>query len=186
MGFPLLDLPNELIAQIIEHIDCHKTVGRLARTCRRLQYLAEPALYREVLIRTNSDALSAFLAFRNRRERYAAVHVLRLPCHASVRNFTDIATIMSELFNVKEILFESPACNELDFEDHRDWRRMAYPFFSPFRTASLLDDVVDLSCKPLRNLRKCKSVQFRREKFLRKDLNSNTHYTSRRFATSRR
>ena len=56
--FQLLDLPNELIAQVIEAVRSRDDVRNLACTCRRIQHLAEPVLYRSVLFRSGPRATS--------------------------------------------------------------------------------------------------------------------------------
>lgn len=50
--FDLLRLPNEIIALIIEQVDDRRTLRRLARTCHRIQDLAENKLYRTLTIRS--------------------------------------------------------------------------------------------------------------------------------------
>ena len=72
--FALMELPNELIAHIIEFIDSRDTLRRLSCTCRRVQQLTEPMLYRTILIRSGHRAERVLDALRSRLERALAVH----------------------------------------------------------------------------------------------------------------
>ncbi|KAF2160571.1 hypothetical protein M409DRAFT_70325 [Zasmidium cellare ATCC 36951] len=153
--FPLLDLPNELIAHIIEQVDNIRTLRRLARTCRRVQHLAEPALYRSILVRTGPETNDIRLALDSRPERAAGIHYLEIPCHARYRqDFEAIADLLDRARNLKELIFESPQCNTSEFEDAETWREMATQLFEPFQNAVALEKEVDLARKPLQKLRR--------------------------------
>lgn len=154
--FPLLDLPNELIAHIIEQVDTIRALRRLARTCRRVQQLAEPVLYRSIIIRTGPEMNDIRLAIDSRRERAAGIHFLEIPCHARYhQDFAAIADLLEQARNLKELMFESPQCNTSDFEDAATWGVMARQLFEPFQNAVVLREGVELSNRPLQKLKKC-------------------------------
>lgn len=153
--FPLLDLPNELIAHIIEEVENIRTLRRLARTCRRVQHLAEPVLYRSILVRTGPETNDIRLAIDSRPERAGGIHSLDIPCHARYhQDFTAIAELLHRAHNLKELMFESPQCNTSDFEDTETWRQMAGRLFQPFQSAVALENERDLSRRPLQKLKR--------------------------------
>jgi hypothetical protein len=49
-GSSMLELPLNLIAQIVSHVDDVPDLARLCRTCRVLNYMALPPLYKEVVL----------------------------------------------------------------------------------------------------------------------------------------
>lgn len=156
--FRLLDLPNELIALIIEQLDCRKALWRLARTCRRIQHLAEPVLYRSILIRASGHANELLNALRSRPERCAGIHFLELPCDPQYRqDFRAIAQILNRSRNLKELSYESPQCNNGNFEDETTWETMTDLFFAPFVAAVAPLPEARLSSRPMQRLKKCKS-----------------------------
>ena len=161
--FPILELPNELIACIVEHIDKRATLQRLACTCRRMQQLTEPALYRSILISDYSEAREILRALNARNDRCAAVQILDFPLsddisrHAYRSVFKPYEALINRTINVRELMIESPSCNSAEFEDPDQWERMTDHLFAPFRSVSVLANDTVLSVKPLQKLKKRKS-----------------------------
>ena len=154
--FNLLDLPNELISHIIEFVDAFATLRRLSRTCHRVQTLAEPVLYRHISLRAGAGAKPKVLwkALQRRPKRALALRTLVVPCKAYLPY--EIGTIADVTFmagGLKELMLESPLCNETQFEDEKGWNLLAARLFHPFQAAVTIEE---LSTRPLQNLAKRK------------------------------
>ncbi|EME81300.1 uncharacterized protein MYCFIDRAFT_88010 [Pseudocercospora fijiensis CIRAD86] len=138
-AFRLLDLPNELVSTIIEHVESVAILKTLCRTCRRLQYLTEPVLYRYALIRTGveTEFIHGAITHHTRgRDRAAALEKIDIPCHPRFhQNFQEVARILAAVSNLKELMIESPECNTSDFESEAEWQQMVGSLFRPFRDA---------------------------------------------------
>ena len=148
----LIDLPNELIAQILEYIDDVATLRHLARTCRRMQDVGEALLYQRILTRSGDSTLAILNAFHSRPGRASAVQYLDIPCDSRVRhNFNAIAGVITSASYVREIMIESPGCSSSAFEKRRAWNQMADHLFRPFQWAVGEGEV---SIRPLQSLTK--------------------------------
>ncbi|KAF7197497.1 hypothetical protein HII31_01307 [Pseudocercospora fuligena] len=137
--FRLLDLPNELVSIIIEHVESVAILKTLCRTCRRLQYLTEPVLYRYALIRTGVETefiRSALTHSTRGKDRAAALQKIDIPCHPRFhQNFQEVARLLTAVSNLKELMIESPECNTSDFESEAEWQQMVGYLFRPFQEA---------------------------------------------------
>ncbi|CAK3903820.1 hypothetical protein DOTSEDRAFT_90064 [Lecanosticta acicola] len=152
--FRLLDLPNELIAHIIEQVDSVKALRKLSQTCRRVQELTEPFLYRVALVRSGRRAEAILRSLETRRARAAAIRRLDVPCdYHQHQNFEALSSLLRQARNLKTLMIESPQCNNGDFEDEPTWRVMAEHIFSPFHDAVRLAEIGEPSSRPLHNLR---------------------------------
>ncbi|KAK4613749.1 hypothetical protein CLAFUW4_08715 [Fulvia fulva] len=152
--FRLMDLPNELIAHIIDQIDSIKAVRRLSRTCRRIQHLAEPLLYRRIQLRTGCDVDQIITAVSSRPERAAAIRFLDIPCDDTYpQNHAAVGALLKGASGLRELMFESPECNSTDFEDEEEWQAMTDELFEPFEwaVASISPTV---HTRPLQKLKK--------------------------------
>lgn len=152
--FQLLDLPNEIISLIISHVKTVSLLKLLCRTCRRVQHLAEPYLYRYALIRTGTETemvLNAMLRKERKKDRVAALQAVDIPCNPKHhQNFRAVEQLLNEAVSLKELMVESPECNNMDFESEAEWEEMVGHLFRPFQAA--LTDTA--SPKPLQNLRR--------------------------------
>ena len=150
--FRLLDLPNELIAHIIEQVDNIKALRKLARTCHRIQDLTEPVLYRSVLARSGSRTEAVLQSIQTRVARAAGIHHLDLPCdYHQDQNFDAVESLIRRARNLKSLMVESPECNNGDFEAEQVWNDMTNHIFLPFRDAAI--STTEASSRPLQNLR---------------------------------
>jgi hypothetical protein len=120
-------------------------------TCHRIQSLAEPMLYRELLVRQPSKARKLLNALGH--ERAVAVRLLEVPCDPTFNDVTTVSELMTSATNLKELMFESPACNLSRFEEEGVWQSMADKLFLPFQQAV----GGELFVKPLQKLMKRKS-----------------------------
>lgn len=153
MQFPLTALPEELIALIVENVTNLTTLRHLACTSSTFQRLAEPRIYRYLLIRTGIKAERLRDILNRCPERGTAVNVLDIPCDPEQsHNFAALADIVSTSKNLKELMIESPACNTADFEDEQIWQSMADELFRPFIPSS---PEVANSGRLLQNLQRC-------------------------------
>ena len=159
--FSLLDLPDELITLIIEQVDDLRTLQYLARTCNRLQDIAEAKVYRVRLMRSAHAAESLQRSLKRRSQRAKALQILDIPCNKDKRqDFNLIAEMLSSANNLKELMFESPYCNSCDiksFEDAASWKLMTDTFFSCFQDATIRSSGALIAEKPLQRLQRCES-----------------------------
>lgn len=131
--FNLLDLPNELIVLVFEQLDDQKTIRNLCRTCRRVQELAEPILYRAALMRSGYAMDRYFDSLEKKKSRMHAVHGLDLALDPDyAQSFPLISRILCATKNLKRLFIESPQCNSTDFEDDESWEHMARWLLNPF------------------------------------------------------
>lgn len=134
--FPLLLLPDELIALIVEQIDDLKTLRSLTRTCNRVQGIAESKLYRTLLIRSGDATQVLKRCLASQPERAKAIRKLECPLKSDERqDYESLKHILTVATGLREFMFESPACNTTDFEDSDEWEYMVRHVFSPFQRA---------------------------------------------------
>lgn len=111
MIFPLLELPEELIVNVINKLDDVQTLRSLAVTSSRLQALSEPSLYSSFQrpLRTPSQARRLVAALNTRPQRAKDIRTL----DARWKSFDPIAffDILSRARNLKDMVHESPFCN---------------------------------------------------------------------------
>lgn len=150
--FPLLLLPDELIALVIEHVDDVKSLRSLTRTCHRLQDIAEGKLYRTLLLRSGTSTRGLKRSLRSRPERAKAIRKLECPLKSTEsQKYELLEQIFTAATGAREIMFESPACNTADFEDFDEWEYMAHHLFRPFQEAAIMIGK-DVRAKPLQQL----------------------------------
>ena len=111
MSLRLLDLPNELLAVIVCYIEDVDSLRALARTCRRLQRVAEAELYRYVLQRTGKQAIQLGEAVKRRPSRADALQVIDSRCKWNHRlGLLALAEVIARATYLKELTVESPYC----------------------------------------------------------------------------
>lgn len=154
--FPITDLPNELVAHIIEFINDISALRNLACSCHRLQQLTEPVLWRKLLVRERQRLRRTLDAYGSRRERALALQVLHVPCKSDFGNdMSGLASVMRRGQNLRELMIESPSCNLAAFEADDVWRPMMDQMFLPFQHA--IGDGLFIP-KPLQKLTRRKSL----------------------------
>lgn len=117
MAFHFLDLPKELQLSVIEQIDRRSTLCNLARASRHLQSLAEPLIYRNILVRSAKDALSFISRLETRSDRARGVHCV----DARLRDADPAYTRLLRGPNLLEVRVESPFCNRIRRETGTFW-----------------------------------------------------------------
>lgn len=157
--FPITDLPNELVAHIVEFLDDISALRNLACSCHRLQQLTEPVLWRKLLVRDRQRLRRTLDAYGSRRERAMALQVLYIPCKSDFGNdMSGLASVIRKGQNLRELMIESPSCNLgnlADFETDDVWRPMMDQLFLPFQHA--IGDGLFIP-KPLQKLTRRKSL----------------------------
>ncbi|KAK0119934.1 hypothetical protein ONS95_011359 [Cadophora gregata] len=136
----LLGLADELLIQIIYHLDDPRSLCNLAATCSRLQGLAEAALYNTILIRKGYRALDILASILGRLER--ALLIRKLHVRYLYDNSAGIETLnitLQHLTQLKELLIEAPCCNDThairaDFESEGKINYAAYFDFASSMT----------------------------------------------------
>jgi hypothetical protein len=147
----LLGLPNELITAIAEQIDDEVSLRSLALSCRRIQGLAEPSLYRSIfhLYGLQLAKLHSSLCAKPRRAQY--IHSIESRCRTT--HLTDLdflARVVDLATNVRNLILESPFCNvwmasEALWIDEPAWETIL-PNLSPFQdTTGRLARLTDLT-----------------------------------------
>lgn len=157
--FDLLELPEELICLVIEHVDQLKSLERLSRTCHQLQRLAEPKLYRHRTLRSGYDGEELLYALDMQTARESYIHRLAYLMNSEFdQSFEIMQDLLARSTHLKDFSFESPECNTSDFEDEDDWMEMTNHLFRPFQDATALQDPsLQLNTKPLQMLSKRKT-----------------------------
>lgn len=138
MPCPLLHLPNELIADIVEYIEDTETLRALARTCSRLQSIAELALYQSIFHRTGEAAIRLCEAVETRPERADGIHVIDSRCKWQKRaGLVSLAPVISRAKNLRELTIESPYCNNAYGKEAELWRRTMSCLLQPVCASKL-------------------------------------------------
>lgn len=136
----LLGLADELLIQIVQHLDYPQGHCNLAVTCSRLQGFAEAALYSSILIRKGWQALEIYAAILGRPERALLIRKLHVRyLYDASRSVEMVNTILLELIKLKELLIEAPCCNDAhalrsDFESEGKIDYAAYFEFASAMT----------------------------------------------------
>ncbi|ORY19253.1 hypothetical protein BCR34DRAFT_209042 [Clohesyomyces aquaticus] len=132
---PLLDLPSELIIQIINCFDvwfkCDEdALHALACTCRLLQVLGEEQLYKSIRLRFTDDIGALIHSFEQRPDRLKAVQKLDIlykwhpGLHGTLGVRKRFNELIPDMLNLKEFHVESPYDNEKKWhesESAADW-----------------------------------------------------------------
>ena len=154
MDFDLLALPVELILLVMECLDNRKDISRLARTSKQMQEIAEPLLYRHILLKGPSALKQLETAIKRRPQRALAVQQLEAPSHVSRElGLAKVERLLMKLAGLREIMFESPHVNSMHyFETEGVWGVMTDMLFQPFYQAVLN---ASPATTPLQRLTKC-------------------------------
>ena len=130
--FPLLQLPNELISAIAEQIEEQQTLRSLARTCRRVQPLTEPVLYRSFFHRNANQTRRLSEAIESRAERVQAILAIDSRCKWQQRKWLiTLAPIIAQANNLRQLTIESPYCNRGLSGESNLWRKTICKLLRP-------------------------------------------------------
>lgn len=104
----LLSLADELLVLILDAIHLRNDLYSLMRVCRRLSSLAEPCLYRSVLLRDIEDSTSFVDSLSKHPERALQTRSLDLDFTAQ-EEFEPVTVIplLASMSNLQELLINS-------------------------------------------------------------------------------
>ncbi|KAK5694275.1 hypothetical protein LTR97_009897 [Elasticomyces elasticus] len=113
-SFRLFDLADELKIHIIDQLEGDlATLRALALSCRRLQSLSEPLLYKRRLLRS-PPVVKHFLHGVGRRPQ-RATHIQRLDIRCEYRSvpsgFARLPALLEQTTELQDLTLESPYCN---------------------------------------------------------------------------
>lgn len=152
--FHLLNLPNELIVLVLAQIDSPATLRSVACTSRRINALAEPLLYRSMVLRDRPGTERAVEAFGSRPDRAEALQILDVACRPRLGpEMSALEKVLVRAPNVRDLMFESPECSSGNFEPHDEWEELTDHLFIPLRMATSLGGL-EPSQRPLQKLTK--------------------------------
>lgn len=155
--FPIFELADELIIAIVQHVESRSDLCALAQTCRRLCKMAEPLIYRNIFIRTESQARAILQAITPKRHRACAVVTFEARCkYGEFTNVELCSDITGLTPNLREYVLESPFCNSKRWKKNKcinQWPRAFDCLMCDFREAAARAEHA-----PLQNLTKRKSV----------------------------
>ena len=109
----LLALVHELQLGIIEHLESRDDLSNLAITCSRLQTLAEPLLYRSILVRKGEQALLLYRAILIKPNRASFIRKLEIRYLYDYRKgIVRLNECLRFSCNLRELTIEAPCCND--------------------------------------------------------------------------
>ncbi|KAF2423504.1 hypothetical protein EJ08DRAFT_701153 [Tothia fuscella] len=120
--FSLLSLADELLLGIIDQIDNKLDLSNICLTCSRFQGLAEPFLYRDVLVRTGKQAVNLSHSLRKRTERASSIRSLQIRyLQDDVAGIAVLNPDLRMMSRLREFTVESPCCNDKGAIDNPEW-----------------------------------------------------------------
>lgn len=108
----LLGLVDELLLAILDQIDSHADLCNLAATCSRFQSLAEPYVWRTLLVTKGVHARAVAHALDSREERSSYVHELILTYHNNQKHgIEELNHFIGLMTKLRHLTIESPCPN---------------------------------------------------------------------------
>ena len=139
MGTQLMQFPDEILLAIIAHVEEPADLCSLALTCRRIQDLTEPAIYRAMLICKGEKARRVAHALNTDPRRQRLVEDLLVSCpFESWLGIEDLQDHLSHMPKLKSLRLETPDCNQRDHSERVHWRRIQERYEASFRRASVM------------------------------------------------
>ncbi|KAJ7476279.1 hypothetical protein B0H11DRAFT_2281675 [Mycena galericulata] len=111
---PLLSVPTELLLAVVEAIDDAASLRSFALTCKYARLLAEPVLYRAILVTTGSEALSLAKALQQQQPLTRTELVQTLDLRPDYGRDTDIEALtplVGAMTQLRALSMESPFAN---------------------------------------------------------------------------
>jgi hypothetical protein len=117
---PFMALADELLIEIISHVEDRISLKSLARVCSRLQRLSELFLYKSVLIRVGDEACDFIKKCKRRKARRHAVHDLQVCWPWEEEDGIEVVNPFLETFtHLRHLKVEGPCCNDLPWSPSR-------------------------------------------------------------------
>jgi hypothetical protein len=109
---PLLSVPTEILLAVVETIDDAASLRSFALTCKLARLLAEPVLYRAVLVTTGSQASCLAKVLQQPPTRAELVQVLDLrPEYGSNADVEELTPLIGAMTQLRALSMESPFAN---------------------------------------------------------------------------
>ncbi|KAK0289207.1 hypothetical protein LTR54_014574 [Friedmanniomyces endolithicus] len=162
MPSALCELPNELLANIAEHLQFESSALRsLARTSRSFQAIAEPVLYRSVFFRTGAQLTNLKHALASEPWRYPSIHTIDVRWRyetivPAVGELDALGNLITAAPNIEDLTIESPYCNQNAWRratTESGWSRTMDSWLRPIVRAAKSDTVLS-SARPLQFLKR--------------------------------
>jgi len=153
MPSALCELPNELLANIAEHLQFDFSALRsLARTSRSFQAIAEPVLYRSIFFRNGAQLYSLQDALACESWRYRSIHTVDVRwSHQTIVHakgeLDALGDLISAAPNIEDLTIESPYCNQNAWRratTESGWSRTMDSWLRPIVQAAKSDTVRNL------------------------------------------
>ncbi|KAF2133739.1 hypothetical protein P153DRAFT_372329 [Dothidotthia symphoricarpi CBS 119687] len=117
----LLSLVDELLLNIIDHTDCRKALCNLAATCTRFQGLAEPYIWRSLLVLTGGHARKIAAAFDSWDARVDFVQEMSVRYQDNHKEgIEDLNHFVGLMAKLRHLTLESPCPN------NSEWNTVSY------------------------------------------------------------
>jgi hypothetical protein len=108
----LLSLVDELLLNIIDHIDSKEALCYFALTCTRFQGLVEPYIWRDLLVLTGGHARRIMQALDSREERVEYIQSLSIRYKEGVKEgIEELNHFIALMSRLKHFTLESPCPN---------------------------------------------------------------------------
>jgi hypothetical protein len=112
----LLAFVDELLLNIIDHIDNHQALCNLAATCMRFQGLVEPYIWRDLLVLTGMHASRIATAFDRRDIRVDYVQSISIRYKDEVREgIEELNHFIALMGRLRHLNLESPCPNNSEW-----------------------------------------------------------------------
>lgn len=152
------NLPNEVISGIVEHLE-GDSLRTFCLTSTRFNALAEPVLYRQILLRKGQECIEFLKSVNAREGRASAIHSIDARCLYGHQNGLDhIATLLRRAGNLHELTIESPVCNYQHWRYDYNWKHLMASLLEPLVEAVPGNPATQsfgaLNERPLRTLKK--------------------------------
>ncbi|KAJ7511200.1 hypothetical protein B0H11DRAFT_867879 [Mycena galericulata] len=121
---PLLSIPTELLLAVVEAVDDAASLCSFALTCKLARLLAEPVLYRAILVTTGSQALCLAKALQKQQPPMRVELVKALDLRPEFRRDADVEALtplVGAMTQLRVLSMESP------FANYGRWRARASP-----------------------------------------------------------
>jgi len=133
----LLSLVDELLLNIIDHIDNQKALCLLATTCMRLQDLAEPFIWRKLVVLSGNHARNIATALDKREARIDFVKSLSVRYKDQNREgIEELNHFVGLMGKLKHLQLESPCPN------NSEWAEVFFDGYSRIDFTNLLAGAV--------------------------------------------
>ena len=169
----LHDLPDELLLSIAECLEGNrKALQSLVLTCRRLQDLSEPTLYRSIFFRDPKKLRRLIDAIEDTPRRKCGIRSIdarcmfnRNPRTTGTAAFNGLGLLLWHASKTTELIIESPFCNGgwKHANEGSGFRRTVNSWFDPIRGAvpgyrftgpNIFPGINRSTAEPLRSLKK--------------------------------